>query len=128
MKKLDPRVLLSTLWVFAMFNYLYADIFSLYEPGVIGELMTGRIGDIEFTESFILMGSILMETAIVMVLLSRILKRKANRIVNILAGLIHTVAVAASLGVGDNSPSYLFFATIEIATTLFIIIYAWKWK
>ncbi len=126
--KIDMKVLLSTLWIFAIFNYLYADVLGFYEPGVLEELMTGSIGGIQFTQGFLLGAAILMETAIVMVLLSRVLEYRANRLANIIAGVIHTLAVSGSMFVG-SAPSlhYMFFGTIEIVTTLLIIWLAWKW-
>jgi hypothetical protein len=126
--KIDMKVLLSTLWIFAMFNYLYADVLTMYEPGVLEELMTGSVGGIQFTQGFLLGAAILMETAIVMVLLSRVLEYRANRLANIIAGVIHTLAVSGSMFVG-SAPSlhYMFFGTIEIVTTLLIIWLAWKW-
>ena len=42
----DRKVILSTLWIFAMFNYLYADFTSLMEPGILEKIMTGAIGDL----------------------------------------------------------------------------------
>mgnify|MGYP001361829626 CR=1 FL=1 len=125
---MDRRILLSTLWIFAVLNYLYADVMGFYKPGMIAEIMTGGVGGMTFTPLFLLIGAVLMETAIVMVLLSRILNYKWNRITNILAGIIHTLAVSASLFVGSLAWYYAFFATIEIITTLFIIRIAWKWK
>ena len=124
----DRKVLLSTLWVFAMFNYIYADILTFFEPGMLEELMTGSVGGIEFTQIFLLGASVLMETAIAMVLLSRVLKYRVNRLANIIAGAINTTAVFLSMFVGIPSLHYIFFGTIEISTTLFIIWYAWTWQ
>jgi poly(A) polymerase Pap1 len=62
-----------------------------------------------------------------MVLLSRILPYRANRWANIGAGVLHTASVAWSMSEGTINLFYAFFATIEIATTLFIVWYAWKW-
>jgi hypothetical protein len=69
-----------------------------------------------------------METSIAMVLLSRVLKYRANRWANIIAGIINTAAVSFSLFAGKPAPYYVFFATIEIACTSFIVWYAWKWR
>jgi hypothetical protein len=116
----DRKVILSTLWIFAMFNYLYADVFSLFfNPAAQKEVAT-------LTEGSVLGFAVLMETAIALVLLSRVLKYKANRWVNIIAGVLHTASVAWSL-LGGMPLFYIFFATIEIACTLFIVWYAWKW-
>ena len=128
----DRRMLLSTLWIFAVLNYAYADIYSLFfNPVLQKELMKrmleGYAGDIPITQGFVLVTAILMETSILMVLLSRVLARGGNRWANIAAGLLHTAFVAWSL-VGDKPTSfYLFFATVEIGTTLFIVWYAWTW-
>jgi hypothetical protein len=126
----DMRVRLSTLWIFAMFNYLYADIVSLMDPVNLREIMTGQVGPIRITQGFLLGAAILMETAIAMVLLSRVLEYRANRWANIIVGVIHTAAVILSVFVGGTTPAlyYIFFATIEIVCTSFIVWYAWTWK
>jgi hypothetical protein len=126
----DMKVRLSTLWVFAMFNYLYADMFTLMDPVSLREIMTGQVGSIQITQGFLFGGAILIETAIAMVLLSRVLEYRANRWANIITGAIHTAAVILSVFVGGTTPAlyYIFFATIEIVCTSFIVWYAWRWK
>src|SRR5210317_109721 len=104
--KMDKKILLSTLWIFAVLNYLYADVLSLMNPERLNEFMTGVVGGMTITPLFLFFGAILMETAIVMVLLSRILKYKWNRITNIASGILHTLAVSASLFVGTPELFY----------------------
>ncbi|MFQ5996526.1 MAG: DUF6326 family protein [Dehalococcoidales bacterium] len=123
----DRKVILSTLWIFALFNYLYADVTGLMDASVLEEILTGSAGGLQITQGFLLGAAVLMETAIVMVLLSRVLKYRANRWANIIAGVIHTAAVFSSMFVGTPAPYYIFFGTIEIACTLFIVWYAWTW-
>ena len=126
----DRKVILSTLWIFAMFNYLYADVMGLTDPVVLKKIMTGAGGGIQMNEGSLLGAAILMETGIAMVLLSRVLKYRANRWANIIAGIINTAAVSLSLfATGKMAPLYyMFFAAIEIPCTLFIVWYAWKWR
>jgi Family of unknown function (DUF6326) len=126
-EKNDRKIILSTLWIFAMFNYLYADVISLTDPVGLNKIITGHVGSVQITPGFLLGSAILMETAIAMVLLSRVLMYRANRWANIIVGLIHTVAVLSSMFVGTPALYYIFFGTIEIVCTLFIIGYAWKW-
>jgi len=123
----DRKVILSTLWIFAMFNYIYADILTFFEPGMLEQIMTGSVEGLQFTQGFLLGVAVLMETAIAMVLLSRVLKYRANRWANIIAGTIHTAAVFLSMFVGTPALFYVFFGTIEIGCTLFIVWYAWTW-
>jgi len=120
----DRKVILSTLWIFAMFNYLYADVFTLFfDPAAQQEALEVTQG----SGLAVLVFALLMETAIAMILLSRVLKSRANRWANILVGVLHTALVAWS-AIGQMLTSfYVFFATIEIACTLFIIWYAWTW-
>jgi hypothetical protein len=123
----DRKILLSTLWIFAMMNYLYCDIMSLMDPLQLKQLITGTAGTIHITQGFLLGAAILMEIPIAMIILSRALKYKANRLANILAGTIMTVFQISSLFVGKPANYYLIFSMVEIAGTLFIVWYAWRW-
>jgi hypothetical protein len=128
-QKMDMQEKLSLLWIFALFNYLYADVMSLMTPEGLEELMTGQVGSLQITQGLLLGAAILMETAIAMVLLSRVLKYRANRWANIIAGAIHTAAVLSSMFVGDGLSAlyYVFFGTIEVLCTSLIVWYAWRW-
>lgn len=123
----DMNVRLQTLWIFVMFNYLYADVLGLHDSAVLNEIMTGQVGSLDINQGFLLGAAILMETAIAMVLLSRILKYGANRWANMVVGVIHTLAVLSSMFVGSPSFYYMFFGIIEIVCTSVIVWYAWKW-
>ena len=124
----DVREKLSTLWIFVMFNYLYADVIGLMKAETLQELITGYAGSMQITEGFLLSAAVLMETAIAMVLLSRILSYRANRWANIIVGLLHTVSVLASMFVGSGPGLYyLFLGTIEVACTAYIVWTAWRW-
>jgi hypothetical protein len=119
----DRKMMLSALWIFATLNYIYADVFSLFfSPGAQKATAAMPAGAV-------LGFAVLMETAIAMVLLSRVLKYGANRWANIIVGAIHTAAVyfLVLAGTPPPAPFAAFFATIEIACTLVIIWYAWRW-
>jgi hypothetical protein len=62
-----------------------------------------------------------------MVVLSQLLKNKANRWVNIIAGTIMTAVQLLTLFVAVPTMYYLFFSIIEIATTAAIVWSAWGW-
>lgn len=79
------------------------------------------------TGGFLIGAALFMQIPIMMIFLSRVLKRKGNRRANIIAGIIMTVVQAATLLVGVPTGYYLVFSLIEIAATLFITWYAWKW-
>lgn len=127
-KIIDRKIILSTLWIFAVLNYLYCDVVSFMDSNLLKQYLAGKVGDMEISQGFLLIGSILMEISISMVLLSRILKYKANRLINIIAGIITTLAQISSLLTGKPTMYYIFFSVIEISTTAFIVWYAWRWK
>jgi hypothetical protein len=116
----DQKVILSTLWIFALLNYIYADIFSLF--------FNSEAQSATMAQGAIFAFAVLMETAIAMVLLSRVLKSGANRWANIIFGIIHTALVSWTLVDETPLPFYGFFAAIEILCTLFIVWYAWRWR
>lgn len=126
----DMKVRLSTLWIFAVFNYLYADIHSLIDPTILKQIMTGYVGSLHITQWFLLGSAILIETAIAMILLSRTLEYRANRWANIIIGALHPAVVILSVFLGGTMPAlyYIFFATIEVVCTSLIVWYAWRWK
>jgi sulfite exporter TauE/SafE len=117
---MDIKVKLSMLWIFVLLNMIYADIISLMDAGSpIRRVMEGA----SMPPGGLLAGAVLMETSIAVVLLSQLLKRKANRWANIIVGVINIVAVIA----GGQHPYYIFFATIEVVCISLIVWYAWKW-
>lgn len=123
----DRRALLSTLWVFAMLNYLYCDVLGLMNPEMLKGFLAGTVSGMAVTQGFLLGASVLMEIPTSMVLLSRVLRPGANRWANVIAGAFMTVVQLASLLLGSPAPYYVFFSIIEIACTMFIVWYAWTW-
>ena len=125
---LDTKVLLSTIWLFATLNYLYCDVLGLMDTDSLRQYISGTINGINITPNFLLGAAILVEIPMAMVLLSRILKYRPNRLVNILAGLIMTVVQIATLFVGDAAGYYIFCSVLEIAATASIVWIAWNWQ
>lgn len=125
--EMDMKVKLSTLWLFAILNYLYCDVVGLMDSELLRQYMTGSVGGMHITQGFLLGASILMEISIAMVLLSRVLKYRANRFANIIAGTITTLVQISTLFMGSSSMYYIFFSIIEIGCTSLIVWYAWKW-
>jgi hypothetical protein len=117
---IDPRVKLSLLWIFVLFNVVYADILSLMDAtSPIRKIIAGTA----MPAGILVAGAILMETSIVMVILSWILNYKVNRWVNIIIAAINIFAVVT----GGHGLYYAFFAAVEVVCMLLITWFAWKW-
>lgn len=123
----DRKVTLSILWIFVTFNYMYCDVLGLMDSGLLKQYLAGKINGLEMSQKFLLTGAILMEIPILMILLSRVLKYGINRWTNIVAASIKTIVMILTMFVGIPTNYYIFFGSIEIATTIFIIWYAWTW-
>jgi len=121
----DMKAKLSTLWIFVMFNMVFADIFSFMYPGFLKQIMTGNVDGTQVTPGFLLIAAIVTEISIAMVFLSRLLKYGVNRWVNIVGGVITILWV---IGGGSTTLHYIFFAAIEVVCTAIIIWLAWKWR
>jgi hypothetical protein len=128
-EKTNTKILLILLWVFYSVNFMYADQLSHLEPGVLEGIMSGYVADgtIKITDGFLLGSAITMEIPFLMIVLSWVLKYRANRWANIIAGTLFVVTQISSLFLGAPSPMYIFYTTIEIAGLLLIIWNAWKW-
>ncbi|HVP20348.1 MAG TPA: DUF6326 family protein [Anaerolineaceae bacterium] len=124
----ERKAILSTLWIFVMFNYLYCDVMGLMDPSFLKQYLAGNVGGMQITPTFLLGAAILMEIPISMVILSRVLGFRATRWANIIAGSIMTLVQFSTLFLGSFPPVYyLFFSVIEIACTAFIVWFAWTW-
>jgi len=124
----NRKVLLSTLWIFVTVNYIFCDVLSHIDPEFLRLLLDGgQLLGMPVNQGFLLGSAIFMEIPFVMILLSRLLNYKANRLSNIIAAGIMTAAQISSLFVGPPALHYIFYSIIEIAGTLLIVWFAWRW-
>jgi len=122
--KVKPQSLLSTLWIFVLFNIIFRDLHQLGKPGFIEEIMSGVVNGVKITDGLMLVGAILAEIPILMVLLSRILNDKANKWANIITGVITLGVFATAAPYADMDD--VFHMVIEVAAILWIFRIAWK--
>lgn len=129
----DIKERLSLFWLFALLNYVYADVVALF--AIVGA--RNPAAEAPHLSSSALMGAaVMMEIPIAMIVASRLLPFRANRLANIIAGGIMTLVnvfvtfVAELMGLGHPAayPEYVFFGTIETVCTLVIVWQAWTWS
>ncbi len=124
-KKIDTKVLLSTLWVVVMINMLKADILSLFIPGAAEEVAKTSASTSASIPQLMLIGAIMGQLGIAMIILSRVLKYGINRWANIVAGV---ATIAYIWGGMASYPHYIFIASVETFCLLLIIGFAWTWR
>jgi hypothetical protein len=124
-KRLDTKVLLSTLWIVVMINMLKADILSLNIPGALDEVAKTSASTGTPIPLLMLGGAIMMEISIAMIPLSRVLRYSINRWANIIVSIITIMFV---VGGGAFYPHYIFIAAVEVICLLLVVWFAWKWR
>ena len=124
-KKIDIKVLLSTLWIVVMINMLKADILSLFISGSAEEVAKTAASAGMSIPQLMLVGAVMGELALVMIILSCVLKYGINRWINIVMGV---VTIAYIWGGMASYPHYIFIATVETICLLLIIGFAWTWR
>jgi hypothetical protein len=72
-----------------------------------------------------MISAIYLEIAMIMAVLSRVLKYTINRWANIIFAGLQAVGAFAALFVATPANFYIFFTIVEILALLFIVWYAW---
>jgi len=122
--RINPRTLLSNLWILVLFNIVFRDLHQLGSPGFLEQMMSGVVNGVEITEQLMLIGGFLAEVPILMVLLSRILADRANKWANIIAGVIQLGVFATSAPYADMDDVFHMF--FQVAAIVWVFRIAWK--
>jgi len=128
-RKVNVKAKLALLWVALMFLYIYNDLFSLWQPGHIAELVEGHLEGVQFTQTMLFGAAVLMAFPSFMVLMSLSLTARVNRIVNIVVGILHILVLFGTQFVGEGETWFYwrFYELLELLFLVLIIWTAWKW-
>ena len=128
-REANIKVKLAFFWVALMFFYIYNDLFSLWQPGHVADLVEGHMEGVEFTQTILFSGAILMAFPSFMIVLSLTLKAGVNRLVNIIMGFFQILVLFGTQFVGDSEPWYYWrlYEFLELVFLALIIHTAWKW-
>lgn len=125
--QMPVQVKLAVLWTSFMFLYVYVDILTFYQPGVMDEILAGRVWHLEISQSWAVGALALMTVPILMIFLSVILPPRANRITNLVVAVLYGV-VSVGNGLGEAWVYYFALAIgLEMIILIFILWLAWSW-
>ena len=121
---IDVKVILSALWVAAVFVWQQGDVQRLYSGDFqVGHDITGKVMS---SETLWMISAITMTIPVVMVVLSLTLNHPVNRWANIVIGIFYTGY--GLIGVTKYPSTYdRFLIFAGIVSTALIVWYAWKW-
>jgi hypothetical protein len=120
------KVKLAGLWTAMMLLYVYADILSLYRPGQIAKVQSGKLGPFDVSQSSLVIASLIVIVPALMIALSLTLHAIVNRRANLAVGALFTLVNVSNL-VGESWVYYFLLGLLEIALTLTIVATAWTW-
>ena len=124
--KVNVKLKISALWIVVMFLYAYVDIFSLSKPGIISEIMAGKMFIFQISQTFLFFTTLYIAIPSIMVFLSLVLKPKVNRWTNIIVSILYLVTMLGAC-IGETWFFYIFGTIVESILLFLIIWYAWKW-
>jgi len=124
--KVHVKLKLAALWTSLMFCYIYGDYFGLFQPGNLQDMLKGQMGPLGATTQGVLLGtSALMAVPSLMIFLSLVMTPAINRWVNIILGLLYAAIMLMSMP--GAWAFYIALGVVEIALSLLIVWYAWRW-
>ena len=122
----DVKIKISALWIFKSFSSIVYAFMLFMEEGVIEEIIAGEFLGMEIGPEILLLGTIESWIPMVMIVLSLTLKKKANRWINIIVGIVFTAFGLISIVDSLTAHGVLMWGSAAVATAL-IVWYAWKW-
>ena len=120
------RFKLAALWASVMFLYVYVDIFSLYKPGTVTDILDGRVWEFDITQTWAFAALALMAIPSLMIVLSMLLPARAARWSNVVVGALF-IPVSAGNVLGEAWTYFYLGAAIEVALLLLVVRLAWTW-
>ena len=121
------RAKLAAAWTSFMFLYAYVDILNFFTPGVIEDILDGRVFEFDITQTFSTTALTLMAIPILMVVLSMTLPARANRITNLIVASVQVPYAAVNV-VGESwTYFYGLGVVLEVIVLALILRYAWTW-
>lgn len=120
------KVKLSALWAALMFLYIYVDHFALFLPGVLEDAAAGTVGGFQVTQAWLVVAMALMAIPSLMIPLSLLLRAKASRWTNIIAGVVYALVVIGNT-FGESWIYYIGASVVELVVLALIVWQAWRW-
>ena len=126
-RRMPVQAKLAAAWTSLMFFYIYVDYLGLYKPGFIDDILAGVVFKFDISQTFIVIGLMLVGIPSLMIWLSMTLPARANRTLNLVVASLY-IPVSA-FNVADESWLYFFGlgVVLEVLLLAFILRAAWTW-
>ncbi|QLY28323.1 hypothetical protein H0264_23415 [Nocardia huaxiensis] len=121
------RAKLAAAWTSFMFLYAYVDILNFFTPGVVEDILAGKVFEFALSQTFSTTALTLMAVPVFMIVLSMTLPARVNRIANLIAASLYVPVTVFNIA----GASWLFFyglgIVLELVLLALILRCAWTW-
>ncbi|WP_143055019.1 DUF6326 family protein [Nocardioides luteus] len=121
------RARLAAAWTSFMFLYAYVDILNFFTPGVVDDILDGKVFEFDLSQTFSTAALALVAIPALMIVLSMTLPARADRITNLVVASLYVPVTVFNLA----GASWLYFyglgVVLELALLALIVRYAWTW-
>ena len=121
------RAKLAAAWTSFMFLYAYVDILGFFTPGIVKDILDGRVFEFDLSQTFSTTALTLMAIPIFMVVLSMTLPARVNRITNLVVASLYVPVTAFNVAGGFWLYFYGLGVVLELIVLALIVRYAWTW-
>ncbi len=118
---------LAAAWTSFMFLYVYVDILGFYKPGIIDDILNGKVFTFDITQTWAVTVLSLLAVPIFMVVLSMTLPARANRLLNLIVAAAYVPFTVFNVAGGSWLYYYGLGVVLELVLLALILRYAWTW-
>lgn len=122
---LDTRIVVSSLWVATMIAVAFVDIFGLFRPDIRAQIESGTIYVFEIGQGFLLGAIIYVLIPTLMIPLTLVLPRQANRLTNIIVASLFLVTIIGG-AIGEWG-YYVLGSAFEAILLVGVIVLTARW-
>ncbi|GAA4100666.1 DUF6326 family protein [Nocardioides kongjuensis] len=121
------RASLAATWTAFMFLYAYVDILNFFTPGVVEDILDGRVFEFDLSQTFSAAALTLVAIPILMIVLSMTLPARASRTANLVVASLYVPVTAFNLVGADWLFFYGLGVVLELALLALVLRCAWTW-
>ena len=127
--KLPTRIVLSGLWVSALFACSFTVLFGFYRRDVVSGALAGNVTGtaLEIDQTFLALCAAHVMLPIVMIVVSLMAPARVSRVANELVSLVHLAPMVATAG----TEPWVYFNllnALEAVLLITIVWVAWRWR
>lgn len=126
-RRMPVKATLAAAWTSFTLLYAYVDILGFYTPGVVQDILDGKVYAFDLSQTFSVSALTLVAIPIFMIVLSATLPARANRITNLVVAALYVPATVFNVAGGSWLLFYGLGVVLELIVLAMIVRAAWAW-